>query len=60
MIQAIREPRVRRALRRHGLLLLKGDHFGSYVPIDVAYNAIVAGARYGWTLDDCEEWLRGE
>ena len=67
MIQALREARVRRALRRHGILLLRngpwsmfGDHFGGYTLIDVHHNALVAGVRFGWTLDDCEEWLRGE
>lgn len=65
--EAAREARVRRAMARCGLVLRKDrawtinpDHLGGYMIIDTQYNAIVAGSRYDWTLEDCEEWLAEE
>ncbi len=64
MALVVREVRIRHALRRHGILLRKdrspsigGNDLGGYMLIDVDHHAIV---RHAWTLEDCEEWLRGE
>jgi len=64
--QAARESRVRRALRRQGLLVRKDqarsvnlDHQGGYTLIDADGNFIVGGERFDLTLDDLEARLRG-
>lgn len=63
-----RVARVRRALRKHGYVLRKSrrrgaatlDDFGEYMIVDADANAVVAGSRFDFTLDDAEAWARGD
>lgn len=62
--QKVRENRLRRTARRLGLALRKSrvrsihlDDFGEYMILDATSNAVVAGARSDYTIDDVEEFL---
>ncbi|HEV2109065.1 MAG TPA: hypothetical protein VGR16_12445 [Thermomicrobiales bacterium] len=59
-----REARIRRALAKHGCALRKSrvrtphaHDLGDYMIADIDHNAVVAGERFDWTLNDVETWL---
>lgn len=64
----LKKNRLRRALRREGLSLVKSRtrndeayDYGCYMIVDPYMNAVVAGAetgRPGFSLDDVHEWLQ--
>ena len=60
----VRENLVRRMAKRQGLELKKSRRrdpraldYGSYWLVDIELNAIVAGGRYGISLDQVDAWL---
>ena len=60
-----RKQRLRRALAKEGYSLHKSrcrtphlDDLGDYMIVLTKYNAVVAGLRFEYTLDDVEEWWK--
>lgn len=57
------EKKLRRALNKHGYALHKSrkpfgmDNLGGYMIVDIYHNAVVAGDRYSFSLEDVSDWL---
>jgi len=65
--QKVRENSVRRMAKRQGLELRKSRRrdpraldYGVFWLVDDEVNAVVAGGRYGISLDEAEAWLTDE
>src|SRR5262245_30145900 len=63
--ETARESRLRRRAAQQGLALRKSrarqsslDNHGGWMIVDPGLNAVVAGQRYDWSLDDVENYLR--
>ena len=62
----LRESRLRAKANRMGYSLRKsrraisGDNAGEFMIVDIQTNSIVRGEKFDHTLDDVEEYLKGD
>lgn len=64
-IEKVRENRLRRQLKKHGVRLQKSriqntniDNYGNYMLIDMYRNLVLDGCKYEMTLDDVENYVK--